>query len=73
MLSVGKLFEIAKPATFAPPAQSPMADTHQYVFGKMAALKRQMAFGRMKASEYNLQMAELRKNMFNKQMGVTQF
>ena len=73
MLSVSKLFEVAKPATFAPPAQGVMAASQDYVKNRIATLKASFARGRIKTPEYALQMTELRKNMRNPQMGVTQF
>ena len=69
MLSIIKLFE----ATYALPAQAPMAGVRQYMDNKIASLKQAFARGAIGAVEFNQQMVEIRRNKNNKKMGVTQF
>ncbi|HQF36892.1 MAG TPA: hypothetical protein PLL26_04610 [Candidatus Dojkabacteria bacterium] len=69
MISIRKLFE----ATYAPPAQSPMAVAREYVNSRIQALKRNFALGRIKASDYQEQLKELQRNKNNKLMGTQQF
>jgi len=67
MLSIRKLFEVT---TYAPRAQSPMADSRSYVNERIANLKRQFAFGRIRSASYTQQLKELQKQKLDKLSGT---
>ena len=74
MISVSKLFEVAKPATYAPPAQSPVAEPRNYVRERLASLRKMIGKSGTNLKDLQQQIKDYQQtNRFNNKMGVTQY